>query len=122
MSMLEERLASQLRGLGGPWEREYRFAAEHVGTGSGLRRRLDAAGLKDWRFDFARPDLLVAVEVEGGAWVMGRHNRAAGFHADLMKYDAALRLGWTVYRCDGRMIREGRAIETIRRMIDASIE
>lgn len=119
MSRLEEQLWSQLEELGGPWEREYRFAAEHVGLGQGIHARLREAGLRDWRLDFARPDLLLGVEVEGGAWVAGRHNRPAGFHADLMKYDNAIRLGWTIYRCDGQMIREGRAIETIRRMIDA---
>ena len=51
-----------------------------------------------WRFDFAWPEHMVAVEIEGGVWNNGRHNRASGFIADCDKYNAAALLGWRVLR------------------------
>ena len=60
-SSLERALDLQLRSIGVEFEREYRFAAIHTGgTGSGVRKRLKMAGLKDWRFDFAIPGMKIA--------------------------------------------------------------
>jgi hypothetical protein len=66
-----------------------------------------------WRFDFAWPDYKLAVEVEGGSWIGGRHSRGAGFQSDIEKYNSAARLGWTVLRYTGRMIEQGPAAEEI---------
>lgn len=123
MSRAEEILALHLRTTGLPWKREYRFAAVATGgTGRGVRQRLREAGMRDWRFDFALPDRLIAVEVEGGGWLpekgkKSRHTTGTGFAADLRKYDAAARLGWYVYRCDPRMIRTGQALDTITQLL-----
>lgn len=114
MSKPEDDLALHLRASGIECAREYRFgAAACGGPGKGLRERLAAAGLSDWRADFALLDHRLLIEVEGGGWTGGRHTRGPGFAADLKKYDAAARLGWRVYRCDPAMIKSGRALETI---------
>jgi very-short-patch-repair endonuclease len=55
-----------------------------------------------WRFDIAWPDLKVAVEVEGGVFVRGRHNRPTGFINDCEKYNAAAVMGWRVLRFPAR--------------------
>lgn len=118
MSKAEELLAIQLHMAKLPTPtREHRFAAEHVGLGKGIRERLQLAQLKDWRFDFAWPELKVAVEVEGGGWTNGRHTRGAGFEGDLVKYDRAMRLGWSVYRCSPAMVRNGDALKTIELLV-----
>ena len=44
-----------------------------------------------WRFDFAWPDKKVAVEMEGGIWIKGRHNRGRGMINDMIKYNWAVR-------------------------------
>lgn len=114
MSEAEETLALHLRAHGIQFEREYRFGAMAAGgIGKGLRDRLASAGLRDWRADFALIDHRLLVEIEGGGWSGGRHTRGTGFEADLAKYDAAMRLGFTVYRCSPAMVKNGRAIETI---------
>lgn len=102
-----------------PWEREYRFGAMAAGgPGKGLRARLEAAGLRDWRFDVALPELRLAIEVEGGAFVGGRHTRGPGFEMDIRKYDAGMRLGWTIYRCTPATIKDGTAARTISVLVE----
>lgn len=53
---------------------------------------------RKWRFDFAWPDLKLALEVEGGTWAGGRHTRGAGYERDCEKYSHAAALGWKVMR------------------------
>ena len=69
-----------------------------------------------WRFDFAHEATLVAIEVEGGTWVGGRHTRPAGFHKNCEKYNAANLLGWTVFRLTPQMIK-GEFIQPIQEFI-----
>lgn len=49
-----------------------------------------------WMFDFCFPNERVAVEVEGGIWIQGRHSRGAGKLADMEKYSAAAAMGWRI--------------------------
>ena len=51
-----------------------------------------------WRFDYAWPKRMLAVECEGGAWTQGRHTRGEGFINDMEKYNAAVQLGWRLLR------------------------
>lgn len=82
-------------------EREYRFHPERL-----------------WRFDFAWPELMAVVEVEGlGAAIAGRHQRVAGFDADCEKYCEAAVLGWTVLRVTGKQVKDCRAIEWIKKLL-----
>ena len=63
-----------------------------------------------WRFDYAWPVIKLAVEIEGGTYSNGRHVRGSGFQEDCIKYNAALDLGWKVYRYPSEMITSGEAI------------
>lgn len=101
MSLLEEILYQQIIDdkLPKP-EREYKFHPK-----------------RKWRFDLAWPVAFIAVEIEGGVWVQGRHNRGKGFLNDIEKYNTATILGWKVLRFSGEDIYNGEALKTIRYMI-----
>ena len=47
-----------------------------------------------WRFDFAWPDIKLAVEIDG----RGRHQTVVGCRSDCEKANEAIRLGWRVLR------------------------
>lgn len=51
---------------------------------------------RKWRFDFAWPAHLVAVEMDGGIFTSGRHVRGSQYSAGCEKRNAAVALGWRV--------------------------
>jgi len=73
---------------------------------------------RKWRFDFAWPGAMVAVEVEGGTWTRGRHVRPKGYAKDCYKYSEAALAGWLVIRVTGDMIRSGVAADLIKRAFE----
>jgi len=60
--------------------------------------------IRRWRFDCAEPVARVAVEIDGGTWVAGRHTRGAGFERDCEKLNAAVADGWAVFRFTTSML------------------
>ena len=70
-----------------------------------------------WRFDFAWPSRMIAAEIEGGTWAGGRHTRGSGYEKDCEKYNEAVRLGWSVLRFTGKMVKDGSGILLIKEMI-----
>jgi len=51
---------------------------------------------RKWRFDYAWPTRMIALEVHGGIHSGGRHTRGRGFVEDRAKMNEAALLGWTV--------------------------
>lgn len=91
------------RRLGGPpLHREWQFHLE-----------------RKWRFDFVFPEQKIAIEIEGGTRQRGRHNRAQGYANDCEKYNAAVTLGWRVFRFSDVMLKGKRVDEFIQVAIDA---
>jgi len=88
MSALERRFALCWRAVGGP----------------DLVREIGFIETRRWRFDFAHPATMTAIEIEGGTWSGGRHTRGSGFVADAEKYNAAAELGWTVFRLPSPLV------------------
>lgn len=65
-----------------------------------------------WRFDWAFPDYMLALEVQGGAFLTGggRHTRGAGYRRDLEKFCEAAILGWCVLHVLPEHLADGRAL------------
>lgn len=74
--------------------------------------------VRRWRFDYAWPDLLVALEVEGGAFTNGRHTRGKGFVADMEKYSEAAAQGWRLLRVTPGNLVSTKTIQLVRRALD----
>ena len=66
---------------------------------------------REWRFDFAWPDVRAAIEIEGltrgvpgRRQQVGRHQQVEGYGADCEKYNEATLAGWRVFRVTRKMI------------------
>lgn len=104
MSALEEQMLFQMRAVGIPApQREYRFC----------ERR--------WKFDFAWPEILLYLEIEGGTWSVtpGRHSRGAGMRNDAVKYNQASLAGWTGLRATTDMVKDGTALAAVEQAFKA---
>ena len=72
---------------------------------------------RKWRFDFAWPEQKVALEIEGGVWVQGRHTRGSGYVKDMEKYNAAATAGWRVLKCTPKDVHTLATISMIRQAL-----
>lgn len=62
---------------------------------------------RKWRFDYAWPTRMLALEVHGGIHSGGRHTRGRGFVEDRAKMNEATLLGWTVLEVTPEHIKSG---------------
>lgn len=87
--------------LGGEWWAEWYFHPE-----------------RKWRFDYALPELKIAIEIDGGLFTGGRHSGGVGQLNDMEKMNTATSMGWLVFHytpedCFSMALREqvGRAVK-----------
>ncbi len=66
-----------------------------------------------WRIDFCWPVEKLAVEIEGGCWIAGRHTRGTGFQKDMEKYNSLTLAGYSLLRFTPKQVRDGLAAELI---------
>lgn len=72
---------------------------------------------RKWRFDYCWPLQKLAMEIDGGVWIQGRHNRGAGAIADQEKLSEAAILGWRVLYAVPDDLRNGVAIDRVLRAL-----
>lgn len=88
-----------------------------------------AAVGRKWRFDFAWPELWVAVEIEGlrkifignVPYAIGRHCTFSGFAEDCVKYAHAAILGWSVLRFNQALVKDGMALALTEQLCAAKL-
>lgn len=103
MSQLEGLMLKQIGEAGLPAPRvEFRFHPQ-----------------RRWRVDCVWDYRKVALEIEGGSWAsrITRHTSGAGFEADCEKYNELALAGYTLIRVTASMVRDGRAIQFLRRAL-----
>lgn len=71
-----------------------------------------------WRFDYAwRWPEFVALEVQGGTFIGGRHSRGPALRKEHEKLNAAVCLGWRVLFCLPEDVKSGAIFETVKRAL-----
>ena len=101
---LERQMEVQMKSLRYEYEREFLFHPT-----------------RKFRFDFAFPQFLIALEAEGGTWVGGAHGRGKHYESDCTKYNEAVQLGWKVGRFTTDMIKRGEPLAWAEKMIKKEI-
>ena len=77
---------------------------------------------RQWRADFAWPEQMILLEVEGGVWIQGRHNSAPGFMKDIEKYNQAALLGYRLLRFPPEQLHSPDTIKLIKQAVNSEIK
>ena len=73
------------------------------------------AHARRFRFDFANPSWLLAIEIQGGIWTGGRHSRGGKAQlAEMQKMNLAAIFRWHVMYFSPQQINSGIAIAQVR--------
>lgn len=70
---------------------------------------------RKWRFDFAFPFEKVALEVDGGIWIGGGHNRGAQLKKTWEKENEANAIGWHIFKCEPKDLCSKSVVEFLKR-------
>ncbi len=98
-------------------EEEFFLQIKAARVDVGVEREYLFHPTRKWRFDFAWPEMMIAVEIEGGIWNGGRHTRGLGFEKDCQKYLEAVMRGWKIIRATPSMVRSGQLLNAIDALI-----
>ncbi len=89
---------------GNDWEAGFKWLWNTLEITEGLPLPMREFGFRKWRFDFAWPELRIAVEIHGATTARryrGRHNTARGIRNDAEKSREAQKAGWIVLTFTG---------------------
>ncbi len=89
-----------------PFELEFAFAAPE----------------RKWRADIAFPRVRVAIEIDGGTWTLGRHNRPGSVLKDMEKGNGYAARGWVVFHTPWEWIEDGEKVIELKEAVCKAIE
>ena len=84
-------------------ERSFAFALKAVGCEMVQQHKFHPT--RRWLLDFADEASKVGVEIDGGEFVNGAHNRGSQMARDYEKRNAAIELGWVIFQLTGAMVK-----------------
>lgn len=73
---------------------------------------------RKWRFDWAIPCRLVALEIQGAIYTGGRHTRGPALVKEYEKLNEAQMLGWKVLLVTPQQVNSGEAFALVKRALD----
>jgi len=91
--------------------------------------QLDSAGLtgyvREYRaipgrkfpYDFAFVSEKILIEIQGGTYMNGAHNRGVGINRDCEKAQLAVIHGWRLLPFDTKQVKSGAALEVVEKLI-----
>jgi len=112
-STAELTLEAQLSQAGIPFEREYKFHPDRKWRADFFVTLIVHQENPRQTFDWIR----LLVEIDGGAFIGGRHSRGAGVEADCEKTSAAAILGYRVLRMTPKQVEDGRGLQWIKQAL-----
>ena len=63
--------------------------------------------VRKWRWDWADVTNKLAIEIQGGVWIGGRHTSGSGFVKDMEKYNAGVVFGWRLLAYTPQQFKNG---------------
>jgi len=94
----------------------------HLAKIDGWVREFKFHPTRKWRSDFCWPEHKLFLEIEGGVFMQGRHNRGMGFTNDCEKYNEAVLMGWNVLRVTSAQVRSGQALAWVERALKIYVD
>lgn len=78
---------------------------------AGMHRQYRFDPRRYWAADFAWPDRRLMLEIDGGVFTQGGHNRGTGYTKDRERDAEATLAGWRVFRATGEQVHKGMAAD-----------
>ena len=78
------------------------------------KRQFKAIPGRDFAFDFAWPECMICVEINGSIWQKGKHNTGVGLRRDYEKANLANLASWCILVFTAEDLKDGTALEQTR--------